>query len=109
MTVPNPKCEMCGLCCELFLINLNESEYLSRDYQTMFSDIEFIDDYVLASDCGANLLARQSNGRCIYLVHNKCGIHELRPSVCRDFFCHDQNPRYSQMRAEITREKVKRG
>jgi len=51
------KCQMCGVCCKLFLINLTESEYKSKKYKTQFDEFEFIDDFKEAEMCGANILA----------------------------------------------------
>jgi len=94
-------CTQCGLCCQLFLINLNESEYRSGAYQTIFGDLEKFDDFDEAKACGANLLDQQVDGSCIYLAGGKCSIHERRPLVCRDFFCTGDEPRFAEMRRVI--------
>ncbi len=80
-------CNGCGLCCRLFLINLSKEEYQSGKYQTMFGESPLIPNFNQAKDCGANLLAQKTDGSCIYLDGNLCGIHDNRPGACRDFFC----------------------
>jgi Fe-S-cluster containining protein len=93
-----PTCSMCGLCCQLFWINLNEEEYNSRKYLTVFDDIEIFDDFTKAKECGANLVKKKNNGDCIYLKANKCSIHERRPVVCKEFFCSGTETKYEKMR-----------
>ena len=90
-------CNGCGLCCRLFLINLSKAEYLSGKYQTMFGEATGISDFNRAKDCGANLLAQKTDGSCIYLNGNQCGIHETRPKVCRDFFCTSRAKKFTGM------------
>lgn len=94
-------CSMCGLCCQLFLINLNEAEYRSGQYQTIFENLEIFDDFDKATACGANIVDQAENGRCIYLEMGKCSIHESRPAVCREFFCRGKEPQFSEMRKII--------
>ena len=67
-----PVCAMCGLCCQLFLINLNKGEYYSGEYSTVFDDIEIFTDFSKACEYGANLLKKQANDSCIYLKADKC-------------------------------------
>jgi Fe-S-cluster containining protein len=93
-----PSCYMCGLCCQLFLINLNEEEYSSGEYITVFDDSEIFDDFSKAGECGANLLRQQKDGSCVYLKESKCTIHRRRPAVCRDFFCCGTEDKYKEMR-----------
>ncbi len=95
------KCKMCGLCCKLFLINLNKEEYYSSKYLTVFNDIEIIDDFKFASEYGANILKQKNDGSCIYLKNNICSIHEKRPEVCRNFFCMGTEDKYKEMRTII--------
>jgi len=97
---------MCGLCCRLFFINLDEKEYYSGDYSTVFDGLEPIDDFRLASDCGANMLKQNEDGSCIYLESNKCSIHENRPEVCRDFYCSGTENEYSDMREIIAKARM---
>ena len=98
---------MCGLCCRLFLINLDEEEYYSGDYSTVFDHMDPINDFALASDCGANILKQNEDGSCIYLKSNKCNIHENRPGVCRDFYCSGTENEYEGMREIITNTRLK--
>ena len=37
------KCNQCGVCCRLFVINLNEEEYNSRKYKTIFEEFGIVD------------------------------------------------------------------
>jgi Fe-S-cluster containining protein len=90
-------CNGCGLCCKLFYINLSEKEYKSGKYKTMFQEEEVIENFTLAKDCGANLLAKNDDNSCVYLVNNQCSIHEDRPGVCRDFFCTTKAKRFEGM------------
>ena len=94
-------CLMCGLCCKLFWINLNEEEYYSGEYLTVFNDIKIFDDFTTAKKCGANLLKQQNNGNCIYLKANQCSIHKRRPLVCSKFFCSGTEKKYKKMRSIV--------
>ena len=96
-----PTCSMCGLCCRLFLINLNEKEYYSGKYKTIFDERETLEDFSAAKVCGANLLKQHTDESCIYLKENKCSIHENRPAVCRGFFCTGTENKYKKMRKMI--------
>ena len=98
------ECDACGVCCSLFYINLDEEEYNSKRYKTMFDFERF--DFKDAEEIGANFLERK-NGRCIYLKNNKCSIHHFRPKVCRKFFCRSKNPKYKKMIELINKEKKK--
>ena len=69
-------CLQCGVCCNLFLINLSEEEYKSGRYQTMFD--EFVHDFEEAQLVGANILKQKEDKTCIYLKDNKCSIHSFR-------------------------------
>jgi len=82
------KCLQCGVCCQLFVINLNEEEYKSGRYKTVFEEFGVVDDFAEAELIGANLLAQKDPEiTCIYLQNGKCSIHQDRPQACRDFFC----------------------
>jgi len=93
-------CDMCGVCCNLFLINLNEEEYKSGKYETMFQEFGVM-VFAEAKECGANLLAQKSDGSCIYLSNNICGIHKTRPQVCREFFCGLKDKKFKKMQEVI--------
>ena len=101
------KCDMCGLCCQLFLINLSEAEYRSGRYKTIFEEFGLTENFVEAKKYGLNLLAQTENGSCIYLVDNTCSIHEWRPKVCRGFFCTSKNKKYKNMREIVEKERHK--
>lgn len=90
-------CNGCGLCCKLFYINLSEKEYRSGRYQTELQDHGEIKSFSLAKESGANLLAKKSNGDCVYLVNNQCSIHATRPKVCREFFCTTKAKKFEKM------------
>jgi len=106
-SIEQKTCSMCGLCCQLFLINLNETEYRSGRYQTVFPDLEIFDDFDMATSCGANIVAQKNDGSCIYLVGGKCTIHEARPAVCREFFCRGTETKFEGMRADIDKARFR--
>ncbi len=90
-------CFECGVCCKLFLINLNEEEYKSGKYKTQFEEFGLIDDFEEAELCGANIIKQKKGGSCIYLKNGKCSIHSIRPSSCRSFFCMSKNKDFKAM------------
>ncbi|MEI6144401.1 MAG: YkgJ family cysteine cluster protein [Candidatus Berkelbacteria bacterium] len=98
-------CDQCGDCCSLFYINLNEIEYKSNKYQTIFSDFDAIESFDDVVSCGANFLAKNENGSCVYLENKSCSIHADRPEVCRAFFCKSSDGDFSAMRKIITDNK----
>lgn len=95
------KCSNCGLCCSLFLINLNKKEYESGKYKTEFEEFGLIKDFREAKKYGANILKKNKNGKCIYLKKNTCVIHKIRPQVCRKFFCTSKLKRFEKMIEQI--------
>jgi Fe-S-cluster containining protein len=97
----NNTCDQCGTCCKLFLINLSEQEYLSGKYQTVNSEFGGIKDFAEAEKYGLNFLAQKEDGSCIYLMGQRCSIHDHRPQVCRNFFCKGTEPEFETMRREI--------
>jgi len=90
-------CNSCGLCCKLFYINLSKEEYNSGKFQTILGEYGEIEDFKLAKESGANLLAKKEDGSCVYLVNNQCSIHATRPEVCRDFFCTTKAKKFEGM------------
>lgn len=90
-------CNSCGLCCKLFYINLSKKEYQSGKYKTILQEHGTVENFSLARECGANLLAKKDDGGCVYLINNQCGIHAERPRVCRDFFCTTKAKKFSDM------------
>jgi Fe-S-cluster containining protein len=91
------KCQRCGTCCRLFFINLSEEEYQSGQYETYFKKIGNIENYSEAKKCGANILAKNKDGSCIYLKNKKCSIYSYWPRVCRNFFCSSKNKKWDKM------------
>lgn len=91
-------CNGCGLCCKLFYINLSKEEYYSGGFETILQEHGQIEDFKLAKESGANLLAKKDDGSCVYLQpNNECGIHAKRPGVCRDFFCTSKAKKFKGM------------
>lgn len=101
------KCDQCGTCCKIFYINLNEIEYNSKQYKTVFSDEVVFDDFTEAGECGANFLDKNDDGSCIYLKDNSCSIHAKRPQVCRAFFCDSKDKEFDEMHRLIAKHKQK--
>jgi Fe-S-cluster containining protein len=101
------KCSACGICCRLFLINLNEEEYRSKKYLTMFSSFGFVEDFAEAEQDGCNLLARNDDDSCIYLKDNKCTMHSEKPAVCQRFFCKSDDRKFKGMIDDINNYKKK--
>ncbi len=98
-------CFECGICCKLFLINLNEEEYKSGNYKTQFEEFGLIDDFEEAELCGANIIKQQKDGSCVYLKKGKCSIHVTRPGSCRSFFCTSKNKDFKIMIDKINEYK----
>jgi|WetSurMetagenome_2_1015567.scaffolds.fasta_scaffold23824_4 Fe-S-cluster containining protein len=95
------KCNGCGLCCKLFYINLSKEEYLSGKFKTELGEYGVIENFAKVKGCGANLLAKNADGSCVYLKNNLCGIHTDRPNVCREFFCTTRAKKFEGMVEEI--------
>lgn len=98
-------CSQCGVCCKLFFINLNKTEYQSGKYETILGSDPKLLNFTQASKCGANFLAKKANGSCIYLKNNSCDIHTTRPKVCRAFFCGSKDKRFESMRQLVAKNK----
>jgi len=94
-------CSQCGICCRLFQITLNEEEYKSGRYRTQLEKFKFTGDFSEATACGATIIKQKTNGACFYLKANKCSIHEIRPQVCRPFFCSSKAKRFEAMITKI--------
>ena len=97
-------CEMSGVCCKLFVINLNKEEYESEKYKTIFEKFGKM-SFSEAELTGANLLAQNEDESCIYLLDGKCSIHTWRPQVCRDFFCDSDDEWFKPMIEKIRKYK----
>ncbi len=100
------KCSQCGLCCRLFLINLNEKEYQSGKYQTQFEDYGLFNDFQKAKNCGANIIKQKGDGDCFYLENNKCSVHKDRPQVCKNFFCDSKSEKFKKMIQQIEKKRI---
>jgi len=98
------ECKQCGVCCKLFVINLNQKEYESNRYQTVFKEFGQV-EWEEAQLTGAHLLAQQEDGSCIYLQEGKCSIHNHRPQACRNFFCDSKDPQFKGMIMKIKKYK----
>jgi len=99
-------CSQCGVCCKLFLINLNEEEYWSGKYQTVFEEFGLV-EFEEAELTGANILEQKEDGSCIYLENGKCIIHKKRPIVCRNFFCDSKEDKFKSMINKIKYNKLR--
>jgi Fe-S-cluster containining protein len=102
------KCNMCGMCCKLFLINLSEEEYFSGKYIKVFEWFEINKDFDFVRENGINILAKKEDGSCIYLEDKLCKIHSDRPQVCKEFFCSSKNKRFENMRQAIKKHRVRK-
>lgn len=98
-------CNQSGVCCHLFLINLNKEEYLSKKYKTIFGKEGSFSSFKEAKKYGAHFLAKREDGSCIYLKNNLCSIHKDRPLVCKGFFCSSKAAKYKQMTKEVNKAK----
>lgn len=94
-------CTQCGVCCRIFQINLNKTEYESGKYRTQLEKYKFTGNFAQAQACGATIVKQKKDGSCFYLKNNKCSIHETRPQVCRPFFCTSKAKRFKGMIKEV--------
>lgn len=94
-------CHSCGSCCRLFLINLTEKEFNSGKYLTESDSNDHFEDFSSIEEYGLNILKKNDDESCIYLLDNKCSVYESRPEVCRDFFCGSDRKEFSEMIEEI--------
>jgi len=101
------KCNQCGVCCELFYINLNKEEYSSGKFETIFKDFKQFDKFSDIRKYGANILAKKADGGCVYLKNNLCGIHDRRPQVCHNFFCSSKNKKVHSIVSQIKKVKLR--
>tara|TARA_Y100000310_G_scaffold317192_1_gene369778 strand:- start:121 stop:423 length:303 start_codon:yes stop_codon:yes gene_type:complete len=99
------QCDQCGKCCKLFLINLTEKEYKSKQYKTQFEEFGLTKDFKEAEMTGANIITQKADGSCIYQENNRCTIHENRPEACRAFFCKSKNKKFQGMIKIIENDK----
>lgn len=95
------ECSKCGVCCKLFLINLNEEEYKSGFYRTEHEGFGILENFDEAVSSGANIIAQKKDGSCFYHIDGICAIHKDKPKVCKEFFCCSEDKRFANMIKEI--------
>tara|TARA_Y100000310_G_scaffold251715_1_gene258284 strand:+ start:2235 stop:2546 length:312 start_codon:yes stop_codon:yes gene_type:complete len=100
------ECNQSGVCCRLFLINLNEQEYLSEEFDTELQEFGLL-SFNEAQESGSHFLKQQKDGSCIYLKDNKCSVHSKRPEACREFFCESTEERFKGMVEEVKLVKLR--
>jgi len=91
------------------MVNINEEDYYSGKYKTIFADLNLNLPFAEAELVGANILAQHEDESCIYLKENKCSIHKDRPRVCRAFFCESKDPEFKEMVIKVNEYKRKHG
>jgi Fe-S-cluster containining protein len=101
------ECTQCGVCCKIFLITLNEEEYRSGKYKTLFEMFGVVEDFEEVQRDGSNILAQHDDESCIYLEDGKCSIHDDKPSACKKFFCKTKDPNFAEMVRQIEEFKSK--
>ena len=101
----NRSCSQCGICCRLFLINLNQEEWLSGKYKTQFKEFKLNDNFSFVQRYGGNILKQKKDGSCIYLQNDLCSIHKKRPQSCREFFCGSTSRKFKGMIQMINERK----
>lgn len=71
------QCSRCGECCTNFL-------------PVTQKEIEIIQDYVIANKIRAQkqMLVMQNRLTCPYYDGKKCLIYEVRPLICKEFYCY---------------------
>ena len=71
------KCSKCGECCSPFLPVCQE-------------EIDTIQKYVIENNIKANktMLIMQNTLKCPYHDGKKCMIYEVRPLICKEFYCY---------------------
>ena len=97
MDLLTQSCSQCGICCRLFLINLNQKEWGSHWYKTALKKNCSDDDFNTIQKYGGNILSQKKDGSCIYLNNNLCSVHERRPKACRDFICSSTSKKFKGM------------
>ena len=84
------QCSRCGECCTNFL-------------PVTQKEIEIIQDYVIANKIRPQkqILVMQNRLTCPYFNGKKCLIYEVRPLICKEFYC------YKRATAEIEKKFIK--
>ena len=73
-------CHQCSRCCYNKRIQVNPYEVARLARNTGLSTAEFIANYL---EPGKPYLDNQSDGACVFLTDQGCGVHADRPLVCR--------------------------
>jgi hypothetical protein len=73
-------CGRCGRCCHGKGISLNPYEVLRLARNRGLTTTEFIARF---TDTGGTRLAKRSDGACVFLTSEGCGVRPDRPLVCR--------------------------
>lgn len=68
-------CNGCTACCRGSEVTVTEEEAERLGYENT------------RELYGRRVLAHQSDGACVFLENDRCGIHEQRPETCRVFDC----------------------
>lgn len=76
MPTADVPCNGCTLCCQNDAVRLLPGDDASQ-YRT--EPHPFF--------AGALMLAHKSTGECLYLTAAGCGIHAIRPRMCREMDC----------------------
>ena len=73
----NGKCSKCGECCTNFL-------------PVTKREIDVIGEYVIKNDIKpqTHILVMQNRLTCPYYDGHKCLIYEVRPLICKEFYCY---------------------
>lgn len=101
-------CECCGVCCKLFLINLDKEEYYSGKYKLQLCNDDQFENFEFIEEFGLNIIKQNEDGSCYYLNNTKCSIHTYRPQVCREFFCKIGGGKFKEMIKQINNAKKER-
>ena len=62
---------------------------------------DHFDDFDSVEQFGLNILKKNIDDSCVYLLDNKCSVYDSRPQVCRDFFCGSDKADFKDMIEEI--------
>lgn len=72
------KCSKCGECCSR-LLPVTKSEMKAIIEYTIKNNIEI----------QAYMLTAQDNWKCPFFNGNKCLIYEVRPLICKEYYCYN--------------------
>jgi Fe-S-cluster containining protein len=80
------ECEQCGQCCRIHTIGVRitrqEAEQLAQ--REHLSTPEYLAN--ILEDRGTFIVPQP----CRYLVNNRCTVHDIKPSVCRNYPFHQR-------------------